>query len=40
MDSNLTPTQQDLKDLLNKVWGNQDNLTNEDIQTLMYLSKK
>ena len=40
MDSNLTPTQQDLKDLLNKVWGNQDNLTNEDIKTLEYLSKK
>ena len=32
--------QQDLKDLLDKVWGNQDNLTLEDIQTLEYLSKK
>ena len=40
MDNNLTPTQQDLKDLLNKVWDNQDNLTKEDIQTLEYLSKK
>ena len=40
MDNNLTPAQQDLKDLLDKVWGNQDNLTLEDIQTLEYLSKK
>ena len=40
MDNNLTSTQQDLKDLLNKVWDNQDNLTKKDIQTLEYLSKK
>ena len=36
----LTPSQQDLKSLLEKLWNNQDNLTKEDIQTLEYLSKK
>jgi len=36
----LTPTQKDLRDTLAKIWNNQDNLTKEDIQTLMYLSKK
>lgn len=36
----LVSTQKDLKDLLGRLWNNQDNLTKEDIQTLEYLSKK
>ncbi len=36
----LVPSQKDLRDTLAKIWNNQDNLTKEDIQTLMYLSKK
>jgi hypothetical protein len=40
MDNNLTPTQQDLKDLLNKIWNNQDNLKKGDKKILEHLSKK
>jgi hypothetical protein len=40
MNSNLTPTQQDLKDLLNKIWNNQDNLKKGDMKILEHLSKK
>ena len=36
----LTTSQEELKELLGKLWNNQDNLTKEDIQTLEYLSKK
>jgi hypothetical protein len=36
----LTVPQADLRDILAKIWNNQDNLTKEDIQTLEYLSKK
>ena len=36
----LTSPQQDLRDLLTQIWNNQDNLRNEDIKTLEYLSKK
>lgn len=36
----LTSPQQDLRDLLAQIWNNQDNLRNEDIKTLEYLSKK
>lgn len=36
----LTTSQVELKELLGKLWNNQDNLTKEDIQTLEYLSKK
>jgi hypothetical protein len=36
----LTAPQADLRDILAKIWNNQDNLTKEDIQTLEYLSKK
>jgi hypothetical protein len=40
LNDGITPSQEDLKEMLAKVWNNQDNLTKEDIQTLMYLSKK
>lgn len=36
----LTANQHDLKNLLAKIWNNQDNLRDEDIKTLEYLSKK
>jgi hypothetical protein len=40
LNDGITSSQEDLKEMLAKVWNNQDNLTKEDIQTLMYLSKK
>lgn len=36
----LTPNQRDLKRLLTEIWNNQDNLRDEDLKTLEYLSKK
>jgi hypothetical protein len=36
----LVTSQEDLRDLLGKIWNNQDNLTKEDIETLEHLSKK
>lgn len=38
--NNLTSNQHNLKKLLAKIWNNQDNLRDEDIKTLEYLSKK
>jgi hypothetical protein len=40
LNDGITSSQEDLKELLSKLWNNQDNLTKEDIQTLEYLSKK
>ena len=40
LNDGITPSQEDLKELLAKLWNNQDNLTKEDIQTLEHLSKK
>ena len=40
LNDGITSSQEDLKELLAKLWNNQDNLTKEDIQTLEYLSKK
>jgi len=36
----LTANQRNLKNLLAEIWNNQDNLRDEDIKTLEYLSKK
>jgi hypothetical protein len=36
----LTANQRNLKNLLTKIWNNQDNLRDEDIKTLEYLTKK
>jgi len=38
--NNLTANQRNLKKLLGEIWNNQDNLRDEDIKTLEYLSKK
>lgn len=40
LNDGITSSQEDLKELLAKLWNNQNNLTKEDIQTLEYLSKK
>ena len=40
LNDGITSSQEDLKELLARLWNNQDNLTKEDIQTLEYLSKK
>ena len=40
LNDGITSSQEDLKELLAKLWNNQDNLTLEDIKTLEYLSKK
>lgn len=40
LNDGITSSQEDLKELLARLWNNQDNLTQEDIQTLEYLSKK
>ena len=40
LNDGIVSSQEDLRELLTKIWNNQDNLTKEDIQTLMYLSKK
>lgn len=39
-ETGLTPNQHDLKRLLTEIWNNQDNLRDEDLKTLEYLSKK
>jgi hypothetical protein len=39
-ETGLTALQQDLRDLLTKIWNNQDNLKDEDIQILNHLEKK
>jgi hypothetical protein len=40
LNKGITSSQEDLKEILAKVWNNQDNLTKEDIKTLEYLAKK
>jgi hypothetical protein len=40
LNEGITSSQEDLKEMLAKIWNNQDNLTKEDIKTLEYLSKK
>jgi hypothetical protein len=40
LNDGMVSSQQDLRDILAKIWNNQDNLTKEDIKTLEYLSKK
>lgn len=40
LNDGITSSQEDFRELLTKIWNNQDNLTKEDIQTLEYLSKK
>jgi hypothetical protein len=40
LNDGITSSQEDLRELLTKIWNNQDNLTKEDIKTLEYLSKK
>jgi hypothetical protein len=40
LNEGITSSQEDLKEMLAKVWNNQNNLTKEDIKTLEYLSKK
>lgn len=40
LNDGITSSQEDLREVLTKIWNNQDNLTKEDIQTLEYLSKK
>jgi hypothetical protein len=40
LNDGITSSQEDLREILTKLWNNQDNLTKEDIQTLEYLSKK
>ena len=40
LNDGIISSQEDLRELLTKVWNNQDNLTKEDIKTLEYLSKK
>ena len=40
LNDGITSSQDDFRELLTKIWNNQDNLTKEDIQTLEYLSKK
>jgi predicted transcriptional regulator len=40
LNDGIVSSQEDLRELLTKIWNNQDNLTKEDIKTLEYLSKK
>ena len=40
LNDGITSSQEDFRELLTKIWNNQDNLTKEDIKTLEYLSKK
>jgi hypothetical protein len=40
LNDGITSSQEDLREILTKIWNNQDNLTKEDIKTLEYLSKK
>jgi predicted transcriptional regulator len=40
LNDGIISSQEDLRELLTKVWNNQDNLTKEDIKTLEYLAKK
>jgi hypothetical protein len=40
LNDGITSSQDDFRELLTKIWNNQDNLTKEDIKTLEYLSKK
>ena len=40
LNDGIISSQEDLRELLTKIWNNQDNLTKEDIKTLEYLSKK
>ena len=40
LNDGITSSQEDLKEMLAKVWNNQNNLTKEDIKTLEYLYKK
>jgi hypothetical protein len=40
LNDGITPSQENLRELLTKIWNNQINLSNEDIKTLEYLSKK
>ena len=40
LNDGIISSQEDLRELLTKIWNNQDNLTKEDIKTLEYLAKK
>jgi hypothetical protein len=40
LNDGITSSQEDLRELLTKIWNNQDNLTKTDIETLEHLSKK
>ena len=40
LNDGIISSQEDLRELLTKIWNNQDNLTKEDIKTLGYLAKK
>ena len=40
LNDGITSSQEDLREILTKIWNNQNNLKKKDIQTLEYLSKK
>jgi hypothetical protein len=40
LNDGITSSQEDLREILTKIWNNQDNLKKGDIKTLEYLSKK
>jgi hypothetical protein len=40
LNDGITSSQEDLREILTKIWNNQDNLKEGDIKTLEYLSKK
>jgi hypothetical protein len=40
LNDGITSSQEDLKEILAKVWNNQDNLKKGDIKILEHLSKK
>jgi hypothetical protein len=40
LNDGITSSQEDLREILTKLWNNQDNLNKGDIRLLEYLSKK
>jgi hypothetical protein len=40
LNDGITSSQEDLREILTKIWNNQDNLKKGDIKTLEHLSKK
>ena len=40
LNDGITSSQDDLREILTKLWNNQDNLNKGDIRLLEYLSKK